>query len=91
MRKDCRICRLTSGLEWMPVGGFCLHFNVPGPAPLRPSVDMAHKLSRGRIDSVADFSRVHFPTLRNGLLSWQRQQSTTVDPADMREFIRSGD
>ena len=34
----------------------------------------------------------HFrPTWRNGLLSWQRQQSTTVDPAEMREFIRSED
>src|ERR1044071_6006033 len=55
------------------------------------SVDMAHKLSSGQIDSVADFARVFFPTLCNGLLSWQKQQSTTVDPADMREFIRSED
>jgi hypothetical protein len=52
---------------------------------------MAHKLSSGRIDLVADFSRAFIPTLRNGLLSWQKRQSTTVDPADMREFIRSGD
>jgi hypothetical protein len=29
--------------------------------------------------------------LRNGLLNWQKQQSTTVDPADMREFIWSAD
>ncbi len=33
----------------------------------------------------------HRLTLSNGLLSWQKQQSTTVDPADMREFIGSED
>ena len=35
------------------------------------------------------FHGVHYLPLRNGLLSRQRQQSTTVDPADMREFIWS--
>src|SRR5437899_2957564 len=29
---------ITSGLEWMPGGAFCLHSNAIGPAPLRPDV-----------------------------------------------------
>jgi hypothetical protein len=47
-------------------------------------------MSSGQLDSVAVFlSQLFFPTLRNGLRRWQQRASTTVDPADMREFIRA--
>ena len=65
--------------------------DIIGAASVSRNVDMAHKLSSVRNDSVAVFHGYFFLRLRNGLLSWQTQQSTTVDPADMREFIRSGE
>jgi hypothetical protein len=48
-------------------------------------------MSSGQFDSVAVFSQFFLLTLRNGLRSWQQPPSTTVDPADMREFIRPED
>jgi len=44
-------------------------------------------MSSGQFDPVAVFSQLFLLTLRNELMGWQKQPSTTVDPADMREFI----
>ena len=49
------------------------------------------KCQEGGVIVLPIFHGSFFLLLRNELLSWQRQQSTTVDPADMREFIPSGD
>jgi hypothetical protein len=52
---------------------------------------MALLMSSGQFDPVAVFSQLFLLTLCNGLMGWQKQPSTTVDPADMREFIWSCD
>jgi hypothetical protein len=45
-------------MQWMPGVRFWLHFNVTGPAPLIPSVDMAEILSRGDGFSVSIFASI---------------------------------
>lgn len=42
---------ITTGLDWTRDGASCLHFNVLGPAPLRPSVRAMKTVSHDRGES----------------------------------------